>query len=210
MRARFTMTGCDFKIGTPKPGGAGHGGVPPALPRRTGWRGGFGGGRTIVLALLGALLIYGAYFWLIRRVVVHQGQVLVLLKKNGSRSLPGDQVIIPRPPDSKDAAAYAAWEKQYGDCNGIREQVYLEATYISFSPFDYEREVIDIGSKEVPSVTIPSDKVGLVIKKFGDPLPPGQVIADPTKNQRGPLQVVLQPGTRNNDYAKPYAHEDNH
>jgi len=33
------------------------------------------------------------------------------------------------------------------------------------------------------------------------------VIADPTKNQRGPLPIVLQPGTRNNDYANPYAYE---
>ena len=203
------MTGFDFKIGVPKPAGGGHAGSPPTPTKRAGGFSRFGGGRTIVFAVLAALLIYGAYFWLIRRVVVHQGQVLVLLKKNGSRSLPGDQVIIPRPPDPKETGAYDAWDKKYGDCNGILEQVYLEGTYFSFSPFDYEREVIDIGSKDsqIPSVTIPSDKVGLVIKKFGDPLPPGQVIADPTKNQRGPLQIVLQPGTRNNDYANPYAYE---
>jgi regulator of protease activity HflC (stomatin/prohibitin superfamily) len=62
--------------------------------------------------------------------------------------------------------------------------------------------VIDIGNANVPS-----DKVGLVVRKFGDPLPPGQVMADPTLVQRGPLPLILQPGTRNNDYANPYAYD---
>ena len=175
---------------------------PPPRGSRLGAMGWAPRGRTLVILILGALFIYGAYFWLVRRQVVHRGQVMVLLKKNGSRSLPGDQVIIPRAPSPSDQLAYDAWEKQYGDCNGILEQVYLEGTYFGFSPWDYERQIIDIGS-----ATIPSDKVGLVVKKFGDPLPPGQVIADPTKNQRGPLAIVLQPGTRNNDYANPYAYE---
>lgn len=193
------MTGTDFahsphRTSPQSPGG------PPGF---RGIRGGFGGffrWRNLFPILVAAAFIYGAYFWLIRREVVHRGQVLVLLKKNGSRSLAGDQVVIPRPPTDK--AQYAQWEKTYGDCNGILEQVYPEGTYFSFSPWDYERKVIEIGN-----ATIPSDKVGLVVKKFGEPLPPGQIIADPAKNQRGPLSVVLMPGTRNNDYANPYAYE---
>jgi len=35
-------------------------------------------------------LLYGGGFWFIRRVVVAPNEVLVLLKKDGSRSLPGD------------------------------------------------------------------------------------------------------------------------
>jgi regulator of protease activity HflC (stomatin/prohibitin superfamily) len=195
------MTGIGFKPSTHS-AAQGQGGSPP-IPRKPGLGfSGFGRGSTIAALVLAALVIYGAYFWLIRRVVVHQGQVLVLVKKDGSSSLPGDQVIIPRPPDSKDAAARDTWERKYGDCNGILEQVYLEGTYFGFSPWDYERKVVEIGN-----ATIPSDKVGLVVKKFGGPLPLGQVIADPSKNQRGPLAVVLQPGTRNNDYANPYAYE---
>ena len=189
----------------PRPAAEGHGGPPPTKTKRGFAPGRFGQWRFLVTLLLGLAVIYGAYFWLIRRVVVHRGQVLVLLKKDGSRSLPKDhkdQVIIPRPPDASKAAALAQWEKEYGDCNGILEQVYSEGTYFAFSPWDYEREVIDIGN-----ATIPSDKVGLVVRKFGEPLPPGQVIADPAKNQRGPLPIVLQPGTRNNDYANPYAYE---
>ena len=51
-----------------------------------------GGPWFLVKVLLALLVIYGAYFWLIRRVVVGPNEVLVLLKKNGSRSLPGDQI----------------------------------------------------------------------------------------------------------------------
>ena len=188
----------------PRAAGSGQGGAPPPLKANGfGW-GRFRGSRALFTIVVGLVVIYGAYFWLIRRVVVHQGEVLVLMRKDGSRSLPADQVIIPRPPDRSNAAAYDAWEKEYGDCNGILEQVYPEGTYFGFSPWDYERIII---SHDDNKAILPSDKVGLVVKKFGDPLPPGQVIADPAKHERGPLPIVLQPGTRNNDYANPYAYE---
>jgi len=181
--------------------GSGTGDAPPKTGRVPGPRGPSRGSAIFSLALA-AVIIYGAYFWFIRRVVVHRGQVLVLLKKDGARSLPEDQVIIPRPPDPADKAAFKAWEAKYGGCSGIFEQVFPEGTYFGFSPWDYEREVIPIGNANVPS-----DKVGLVVRRFGDPLPPGQVIADAAKNQRGPLAIILMPGTRNNDYANPYAYE---
>jgi regulator of protease activity HflC (stomatin/prohibitin superfamily) len=115
--------------------------------------------------------------------------------------LPGDQIIIPRAPDkTKDPSGYAAWEKQYGDCNGILEQVHLPGTYFSFSPFDYERRIEKM-------VQVNAGKLGVVIRKFGDPLPPGQVLADPAKNQRGPLPGVLSPGARHPEYSNPYAYE---
>src|ERR1700722_4902238 len=123
---------------------AGGGGrfVRPSIPSF----GGFFSPSGIFSLILAALVIYLGYFWLERRVVVHQGQVLVLIKKDGSRSLPGDQVVVPRPPARDDQVAYAAWEKEYGNCNGILEQVYSEGTYFGFSPFDYERQVVDIGN----------------------------------------------------------------
>src|SRR5437016_4516702 len=57
----------------------------------------------VSLALVLAIL-YGGYLWFIRRVVVEPNEVLVLLKKDGNRSLEGDQIIIPRPPDRRDTA----------------------------------------------------------------------------------------------------------
>jgi hypothetical protein len=157
---------------------------------------------TLILAALAALVLYLGYFWLIRRVVVGPGQVLVLLKKDGSRTLPNHQIVVPRAPDrATDSAGYATWEKTYGDCNGIMEQVYPEGTYFKFSPFDYEREIVDVSRGAI----VPPDKVGIVVKKFGASLDPGQVMADPARDQRGPLPMILRPG-RYNEYANPYAY----
>jgi regulator of protease activity HflC (stomatin/prohibitin superfamily) len=165
----------------------------------------------IVGVILVLVIGYGLYEWEVCRVVVDPGHVLVLLKKNGSKSLPGDNIIIPRPPDPNDpdyAAKFKAWNDTYGDCNGIMEQVYPEGTYFSFSPFDYEREVISIDQ----SAIVPPGKVGIVIKKFGQKLDSDadgrvtQILADPARDQRGPLPIILRPG-RYNEYANPYAYE---
>jgi regulator of protease activity HflC (stomatin/prohibitin superfamily) len=150
---------------------------------------------------------YGLYVWEVCRVVVDPNHVLVLLKKNGSKSLSGDNVIIPRPPDVNDPG-YQAWKDKYGDCNGILEQVYPEGTYFQFSPFDYEREVIAIDETAI----VPAGKLGIVIKKFGQKLDVDkdgrvmQILADPARDQRGPLPLILRPG-RYNEYANPYAYE---
>jgi regulator of protease activity HflC (stomatin/prohibitin superfamily) len=178
--------------------------------------GGSGGPGVWIKRLIGLALVlaigYFLYYWEICRVVVPQNHVMVLIKKDGSRSLSGDNIIIPRPPDANDpqyVQKFADWQKQYGDCNGILEQVYPEGTYFNFSPIDYEREVIDISDTAI----VPTNKVGIVIKKFGQRLPTdsdtgmcAQVLADPALDQRGPLPGVLQPG-RYNQYANPYAYE---
>jgi regulator of protease activity HflC (stomatin/prohibitin superfamily) len=174
--------------------------MPP--PLMTGWRWGGGPWRKAIIAGVVVVLAYGIYFWEIRRVVVPQNHVLVLLKKNGSRTLAGDQVVVPRPPTAG-TPEFAAWEKEYGDCNGILEEVYPEGTYFGFSPFDYQRDVIDISQTAI----VPSGKVGVVVKKFGrQRLDPGQVLADAVRDQAGPLPGVLRPG-RYNEYANPYAYD---
>ncbi len=184
-----------MELHMPKPpadGSASHPGrfAPPGLLR------------VAVLALVSFLVIYAAYFWLIRRVVVGPNEVMILIKKDGSRSLSGDQVIVPRAPDQQqDAAAYEAWEKDYGDCNGILEQVYLPGTYFAFSPVDYERIIQPIGSADVPG-----NQVGVVVRKFGAPLKPGQVMAEESSGQRGPLSTLLSPG-KYYQYANSFAYD---
>jgi regulator of protease activity HflC (stomatin/prohibitin superfamily) len=165
---------------------------PPPLAGR-------GAGPMIVGFILMLAIIYAGYFWFVRRVVVGPGQVLVLLKKDGGKSLPGDQIIIPRAPDKKDQAAYDKWYEQYGDVNGILEEVFPEGTYFAFSPFDYEREIVS-------AVIVDSGKVGVVVKKFGQKLNDGQVLADPARDQCGPLPIVLRPG-RYNEYSNPHAYQ---
>ncbi len=181
--------------------GAGNGGKWTGGGFGSRWGGGGPAWRKLVALGLALVLGYFLYYWEVRRVVVDQGHVLVLMKKNGSRSLPGDQVIVPRAPE-RGSPEYAKWEKEYGDCNGILEQVYPEGTYFQFSPFDYERYVIHIDQTAI----VPSDKVGIVVKKFGKALDGGQVLADPARDQRGPLPIVLRPG-RYNEFANPYAYE---
>jgi regulator of protease activity HflC (stomatin/prohibitin superfamily) len=152
-------------------------------------------------AVMGGIA-YGGYVWFVKRIVVPQKMVLVLLKKDGWRTVPGDQVVVPARPT--DAAAGAEWDKAYAGANGILEQVYQEGTYFGFSPFDYEREL-------VPTVEVPGNKVGLVVRKFGRPLADGQVLADEGGGargggQRGPLPDVLQPGVYA-QYSNPYAYD---
>jgi regulator of protease activity HflC (stomatin/prohibitin superfamily) len=172
-----------------------------------------GWGRRLIIGALVLIVGYGLYYWEVRRIVVDQGYVMVLLKKNGSRSLSGDQIIVPAPP--KDGTALVAWQKEYADCNGILEQVFPEGTYFQFSPFDYERYLIPLNENNSnhtgggDGAIIPANKVGIVVKKFGKPLDTGQILADPSRDQRGPLQLLLRPG-RYNDYANPFAYEIKH
>ncbi|MGH8057271.1 MAG: SPFH domain-containing protein, partial [Candidatus Entotheonellia bacterium] len=175
--------------------GTGQGGPMGQLPQN------FSLGPALVSLLLVAAVFYGGYFWFVRRVVVGPDEVLVLMKKDGGRSLEGDQIVIPRPPAPKDATAYAAWEGTYAGVNGILEEVFPPGTYFKFSPFDYEREVLNIKQ----TADVPIGKVGVVVKKFGQRLPPGQVLADELQDQRGPLPITLQPG-RHYKYANPYAY----
>lgn len=159
--------------------------------------------RNTVAVILAAAIIYGGYFWFVRRVVVGPDEVLVLMKKHGTRSLPGDEIIIPRMPDQKaDAARYKQWKEKYGDCNGILEETFPAGTYFKFSPFDYERFVYDVRT----SASVPNDKVGIVIKKFGQKLDDGQILADPARDQRGPLPIILRPG-RYNEYSNRFAYD---
>ena len=177
---------------------------PPPL-RRTYGSDRFGGPKKLIGLALALVVGYGLYYWEVRRVVVEQGHVLVLMKKNGSKSLPGDQIIVPRSP-KEGTVDFAKWQKTYGDANGILEQVFPEGTYFQFSPFDFDREVISLGGQ---GAVIPSNKVGVVVKKFGSALDTGQVLADPARDQRGPLPILLRPG-RYNEYANPYAYEIKH
>jgi hypothetical protein len=152
----------------------------------------------VIPPVLGLVVISLAYFWCFQRVVVGPDDVMVLIKKNGSKALPGDQIIVPTPPDrEKDPAGYEKWEHQYGDCNGVLEQVMRPGTYFQFSPFDYERQIIKLADT---NAAIPPDKVGVVVRKFKDKL------NDRLEGPRNPMPKVLTPAVYY-EYANPFAYE---
>src|SRR5438874_2701010 len=128
------MTGFNFpNLTRPRSGGGDAGGGSPPRPPRIP-RPGPGMPQTLLTLILALAIVYGGYFWFIRRVVVAPNEVLILLKKNGHRSLPGDEVIIPRMPDPKgNPDRYAQWKQRYEGCNGILEEVYQTGTYFKFS-----------------------------------------------------------------------------
>src|SRR5690349_18683846 len=197
---RFKMP--DFRAVMTAGEPAGGGPRSPGTVATPGDNGGLG--RRLVSIVLILAMLYAGYFWFVRRVVVGPNQVLVLLRKDGTKSLPNDEVIIPRPPDAKaEPDRFQKWKERYGDCNGIVEQVYLPGTYFGFSPFDYERYVL---TDDEVKANVPGNKVGVVFKRFGQKLDPGQVLADPARDQRGPLPVVLKPGFAQ-EYANPWAYE---
>ncbi len=171
----------------PRGGGRGRAGIP-------------GGGGSVVGAIVAVVLVvafaYGGYYWFVKRVVVNAGEVLVLMRKDGSKSLPGDQIIIPTREGYHEGDE--VWQERYGDANGILEEVMRPGTDF-ISPFDFEREIFKVR-------TIPSGKVGIVVRKFGEPLPPDRVLARKDRNERGPLAEPLAPG-QYPEYSNPYAYD---
>src|SRR5438477_4600412 len=108
------MTHVDIPTSPRRPGTGrgGDGEPPPRIPRFSYQRP--GPIRSLIAIILALAIVYTGYFWFVRRVVVGPNEVLVLMKKDGTRSLPADQIIIPRAPDgNKDPQAYATWKQNY-------------------------------------------------------------------------------------------------
>jgi len=121
---------------------------------------------------------------------VPAGKVLVLLKKNGSRSLPGDQIIVPRPPIRNRRHGIRKVEGEFGDVNGVLEEVYPERTRTSASAHS-----ISSATLSTP-IVVPNGKVGIVVKRFGEKLDEGQVWPIRPQSAR-PAPRVLQPARYN-------------
>jgi regulator of protease activity HflC (stomatin/prohibitin superfamily) len=150
-------------------------------------------GRVALLLLIPLLLLVGVcYWWFVQRVEVDAGEVLVLVRKVG-QALPaeaeGQVVLYPallqklgEPPDSS----------KY---RGILYEVKPEGRFF-YDPFFYERNVH-------PATFIEQDEIGILIRKYGQPLPPGKIVAT-EPHERGPLAEILRPGRHN---VNPFAYD---
>lgn len=166
----------------------------------------------IVFGLVVVLLGTG-YWWFIQRVEVPAGEVLILLRKVGD-SLPMDVnyakpakgTVTSTAPSSETMAAeqvvlFPDLLKKLGEpanstrYKGIMFEPLPEGRYF-FDPFFWDRV-------RVPAVVIKQDEIGILVRKFGRNLPPGQIVAT-VEDERGPVSEVLKPGRYN---INPFAYD---
>lgn len=143
--------------------------------------------RLLAVVPLLALLVLG-YVWFVMRIEVEPGHVLVLMRKVGAE-LPieaGDQVVLyPGLFESPDSTRF----------KGIVYDVLPEGRYF-YDPFFWDRKVFK-------AVVINADEVGVLVRKYGQPLPSDQTVATKPE-QRGPLAEVLPKGRHN---INPFAYD---
>ncbi|RMF70919.1 MAG: hypothetical protein D6744_18735 [Planctomycetota bacterium] len=155
--------------------------VPPIPPR------------FLALGLIPLLVLLGVcYWWFVQRIEVQAGEVLVLVRKWGE-PLPaeaGDQVVL-----------YPELLKQLGEppdstrYTGILYEVLPEGRYF-YDPLFWKRIT-------APAQFVGENEIGILIRKFGRPLPPGKALAT-EPDERGPVREWLQPGRHN---INPFAYD---
>jgi regulator of protease activity HflC (stomatin/prohibitin superfamily) len=141
-----------------------------------------------VLAVMSVLAITLAgtfYWWFVQRIEVGSDQLCILVRKVGD-SLPGgagNQVVLHpglitklggKPGESFKGIVY----EPLGQGRHFRD------------PFFWERRII-------PVTTVASDEVGILVRRFGEPLPLGQAVTEKDAFERGPVREVLPPGRHN-------------
>ncbi|MEE8169691.1 MAG: SPFH domain-containing protein [Phycisphaerae bacterium] len=155
-----------------------------------------GGGLLLLIAA------YPAYLWFIERVEVLPNQILVLVNKTG-RMMPtevreefvGDQVVLyPYVVRSLAAADGVSEEVVRRTYKGVQFAVLKEGRHF-VSPIWYQRI-------KTAAIVITEGKFGVLIRKYGNPLPPGKTVASLRYQQddqavmpeRGPVAGTLAPG----------------
>ena len=160
--------------------------VRPSIPRRrVPWI------QTAIAGLLVLAALVSLVVWFVIRVEVYANELLVLVNKTGKTLPPelsdefGDQVVLY-------PALVRAVAEQTGESEdevreghkGIRYEVFTEGRYF-FNPYSYKRI-------KMPATIIRQDEMGVLIRKFGRPLPFPKTVA--TENdERGPVADILRP-----------------
>ncbi len=155
------------------------------------------------LAVIPVLLLVGmGYYWFVQRVEVPAGKVLVLVRKVGE-PLPStmpDGSPVPETVRTQ-TVLYPALLEALGESpdstryKGIQYEVLPEGRYF-YDPLFWERQVH-------PAVVIGQDEIGVRVRLYGQPLPPGKIVAT-EEHERGPLKDVLMPERYN---INPYAYQ---
>ncbi len=150
-----------------------------------------------------ALVLLGVcYWWFVQRVEVGPGEVLVLVRRVGA-ALPAhatagkelsaavrEQVVL-----SPALLRELGEPENSNRYQGIKYEVQSEGRHF-YDPFLWQRRI-------ARAIVINQNEVGIQIRKYGKPLPPGKVVAT-TDDERGPLAEVLMPARYN---INPFAYE---
>ena len=129
----------------------------------------------IALGALAAVVALGAWVWFGWRIEPGNGEIAVLMKKTG-KNLPPDAILALGP-----------------EYKGIQQDVLPEGRFFR-NPWTWDWSY-------VKALDIPAGKFGVLVRKFGKSLPPGQIIA-PDDETKGIVRDVLGTGRhRINPYA---------
>ena len=149
--------------------------TPPMLPHIRHRRAlASGGGAVLAVAAVLALCAWVWYGW---RIEPENGTVAVLMRKTG-RDLPQGEILAPGP-----------------GYKGIQLEVLAEGRHFR-NPWTWHWRV-------VKAVDVPAGKFGVLVRKFGEDLPEGGIIA-PDERHRGIVREVLGTGKHR---INPYAYE---
>ena len=161
--------------------------VRPSIPsfRLPTWSVVVGGPLALAVIILGV-------FWFVIRVELNANELMVLVNKTG-KNLPqelyseyGDQVVLY--PELVAAVSRITGEPEEDirdGYKGIQADVLKEGRYF---PSPYSRKAI-----KIKTTLIGQNECGILIRKFGKPLPyPKTVATEP--DERGPVEQILRPG----------------
>ena len=168
----------------------GDGRVRPSIPRSRAPLLATAAGSVLML-LVGIL----AVFWMVIRVEVNGNEILILVNKTG-KAIPrelidefGDQVVLyPQLVRAIEAQTGETEEQIKNGYKGIRFEVLGEGRYF-LNPYSYKRIV-------KPTTLINDSEMGVLIRKFGKPLPFPKTVAT-EGDERGPVDEILRPGRHN-------------
>ena len=185
------MAGFDFQRFSNSLRGRARSGGPPPMPRGPGdmqpapYRRDFSWGMLVRLAVASAI-VYAGYFWFVRRLSSMPTRCWCCSEGRATTASPATRSSSrtrPSFPGGRDA-----WEKEYGDCNGIVEAGLPHRHVLRLQPLRLRAR------GRFPIAEVPPGKVGIVIKKFGEPLDDGPGAGRPGSDQRGPLPGFLPAG----------------
>lgn len=137
----------------------------------------FGGGSLAKNIVVGVIIVLGAagmYFWTYCRIQVGEEQFVPLLKKTGTNI--GNEMLLVGDPNMKDS----------DKLKGPRFQILKAGRYFR-NPYYWW------WPKPMNATFIPDLKVGVLVRKYGKALPPGEVLAT-TDDQKGILKEPLGTG----------------